>query len=177
MPDNKTIEKNIAAIINSITSETSIRAYQDAPRPQGPYSTVYITSQEGVGWDSVTFENQAEPDLDLIETVKGQQNLLVSVNFFRDNARSTAKKVKLLLQSSSSAELMKASGLGLGFRSIIRNIPEVLGQKNEPRAQMDLTFNVVDSEALITRSILSVEIEGSIEMDGHISSVTINVEE
>lgn len=177
MIDQTAIYATLVSIVESITGSPCVIAEQNAPRPTGEYSTVLIVSRARFGWDSITYENQADPDLDLVETIEGQRGLMVSFNFFRGDATMSAGRVKLLIQSSGNQEILKAAGLGLGESSEVREISEVVSKATEDRAQFDIEFNAVESGDVITRSILSAEIDGVVEIDGHQSPVTINVQE
>lgn len=169
------IYKSLVTVIESITSATCIIANQNAPRPTGEYSTIKIISQSRVGWESITMVDQAGPDVDLIETIEGQQNLLLSLNFFRGQAQQVANNLKLLIQTSGYHELLTVAGLGVGLISPVRDIPDVLSKSWEERAQLDINFNAVDSGIVITRSILTATITGTVENRGIEFPVEINV--
>jgi len=171
-----TIETALAALVKSIlTTDTAIIADQNAPRPSGIYTLIKIVDIGTAGVEASTFEDQAGPDIDLIETVEAQRDLLVSFNCFYGSAMTRANKLRLLLSSNSAVELMNAAGLGVGKVSDIREMTSVVDGLFEPRAQFDLNMYASDSEDLITLAILTAEINGEFQEGG--KSIDIEIKE
>lgn len=171
------IHTALVGLVNSIhPSEVVVIADQGAPRPTSSYTSIKINSTSASGLEASSWDNQVSPGIDLIETVTVQKRLFVSFNVYYGDAESRANRLHLLLASSASLELLKASGLGLGAKSPVRDITNFVGKVSEARAQFDVDFHVVDSEALVVRSISTVEIEGEIETSGDILDALITNE-
>lgn len=136
---------------------------QSAPRPEGLYASVHIVSINKVGWEEETFENQPDPDLDLVSTRQGWREILYSLNFYRTNSMDAALAVQIGLMRNSVLESITAVKLGLGQRSDVRDISEALDSGWEERAQFDVTMTTVASDTDIVTAIEEVNIDGRFE--------------
>lgn len=173
--NKKTVTKLLCTLVETLTGVAECVLAKGDVRIKGTYATVNLFTSNGIGWDEVNHADQADPDLDLDETIEGTRQLSFSFNFYRTNAYDLAEKFRTLLQGRISEEYLKANGLGLGTRGATRDIDEAIAKNYEERAQIDVDFFVVDLETLITRSIQSVEIEGTLESSGEQTNITIDV--
>ena len=176
---NKTaISSLLCTFVTDLVGQLCIIAEQpNAPRPKAPtaYGTVHLFNSLGFGWDAVAHANQADPAVDLIETIQGNRMLSFSFNFYRGEAFDVAEKFRTLLFSEYSAEFLKSSGLGLSARSAVRDLSTEISKNWEERAQLDVDFHVINVETLITRSIQSAEIEANFQSSGLSASETITI--
>lgn len=165
MISTETINKAIRDIISSIIGGgfTVIKAKQpNAPRPPGPYADVDMISTIGIGWEQREFENN-ELDEDMMEHLEGMAEMGMSINFYRDSAEDNARKFRVALIRESTQEALAANGIGIVRRSDVREISKLLDATWEERAQMDLFINIIDTDADLVRSILTVDIDSDIQ--------------
>jgi len=156
----ETINKCVRDKIAEITGLTTIAAEQNAPRPLGEYATVKVSTLIATGWDDVTQTNQSDPDEDLDELIQGMRLTSMSINFFRGLAVDSATKFYDALQRSNIQQFFKECKLGLVSRSDIRDLTEQVDAELEPRAQFDLNFHTVATDADIVFAIKSLNITG-----------------
>ena len=175
-----TLSSLISGHVTTLTSELCIVGFQKgAPRPKAPtpYSVVNLFNSAGIGWDYSDYSNQEAPDVDLIETIKGNRMLSFSFNFYRTNAFDTAEKFRTLLHSESSLEFFNSAGLGLSTRSPIRFLDAEIAADWEERAQIDVDFNLINAETLVIRTIQSAEITAEYQAGGFVETETITISE
>jgi hypothetical protein len=151
-----------------------MQAQQNAARLNGPYSTVNLLSMVGVGWDDIQHEDDPESE-DLIETIVGQRQITISLNFFRDNAFGQASKMRTLINGSDNTIYLQQNGLGYIRSSAIRDLTQPIDETFEPRAQIDMDFYISDVEQLILRSIAAVDMTLSAEFPGSQTEISIEV--
>lgn len=175
MLDLSAVETLLVGLFNDLTGLLFIVADQDAPRPSGTYGTIKISGIDRTGWDSVTFENEQAPALDLVESIKGLRSLAISTNIFRDGAMQSMLELNSLIHGSAAQQTMRVSGLGLGERSTTRNLAELLDNQTEQRSQMDINFYVVNEAKLITAAVASVEITGEYQVGSKTTQITVEV--
>lgn len=166
------LNKFMRDIINQIvgTANFAIAAQQpqrpsqqSAPRPSGQYASVHIVSINKVGWEEEIFENQPDPDLDLVSTRQGWREILYSLNFYREGSMDKALAVQIGLMRNSVLESITAAKLGLGQRSDARDISEALDAGWEERVQLDVVMFTVASDIDIVTAIEEVNISGTFE--------------
>lgn len=186
-----------------VTPGYTIKAKQNAPRPQGGYATVDFISDTGLGWEQSQFSNTPIVDLeyfsfenspsgqtfgdvnnaatggdfrgvgdpltdgpDVQETIQGVREVFFSLDFYRDNARDNARKVRTGFTRNSIQSLMTSAGVGLARRSEVRELSEALENGWEERTQFDLVFNTVGTDSDIIKSILTANISGEYQARG-----------
>lgn len=169
-------------LFNQITGRLYIVAEQNTPRPTIAYGTVKVVTVIDQGWDELSLvDNPADPPLeddeDMIETITGMRSLFCSVNFIKDNPMTEGKKLVRSFQASRNRELLYTNGLGLTEHSEVRDLTEIVGAEFEPRAQADISFNVVDEEIFFVNAINSVEINTNFQTNGNEYNNTIEVSE
>jgi len=169
---NKTIRDTVSAIVGG--GYVVISAKQpDAPRPSGSFADVDLFSQTTIGWDERDFANNVD---DLTETILGMREVVMSVNFYRDNATDNARKVHTGLIRESTQSRFTAAGIGLTSRGPVTEISESLETTWEERATFDITLNIVDTDSDDVGSITTAEIDGSFKASGATENVDYTIE-
>jgi len=172
------INKLIRDTVNLLLSSPgyTIKAKQkDAPRPIGAYADVDVMLDTAVGWEEHTLTDNID-DPDITETIRGYRKLMISLNFYRDNAYDNARKVKIGLVRESIQSLFSAAGLGLLTRSDVREIDEPLENGWEERSQFDIVLSTVSTDTDIIRSIQVLNIEGEYQARGLVYNFNIEVQ-
>ena len=163
------VNKLLRDSVNLILAESNyaIMAKQkDAPRPLGDYASVDMINDQGVGIEQHTYTDQDDPDVDIVEDIAGVREIMMSIDFYRDNAIDNARLVRTGFIRESIQVLFRAAGLGLATRSEVREISEPLENGWEERAQFDIVLNAVGTDSDLIRSILSVDIAGEFQARG-----------
>jgi len=181
------INKLIRDSINSILDypEFAISAKDNGPRPSGPYASVNVTTDRGVGWEE-KIGSAAETDADVNETIQGYREITISLGFYRDGnvvtsageeftALDNARFVRTGLMRENIKNMWRQANIGLLTRSEVRDIAELLdGNLWEKRGQFDLTLSAIGSDRQLLRAINTVSIYG--EFQTKVNIIPINVE-
>lgn len=173
MIDLKALELAIADAVEIVTEETVIIANQNAPRPEGSYSTVHLSPSLKVGFDRITYANDQFQDLG--ETIEGHRELKASINFYRDNAFINASSFIARLQSNTLIAFFKSKGMGYAGVSEIRDISEVNKNYWEERAQFDLTFYALSNFTETVTAIEEANVDGTAESGNNVENFNINI--
>ncbi len=174
----ETINKLLRDVTNLIlaTPDYTIKAKQkDAPRPLGSYGDVDFVSGSDLGWEQRSFEDNIGDD-DLTETIIGMREIMMSLNFYRDDAINNARSVRTGLIRESIQTLFRTADIGLTRRSEVREISESLESGWEERAQFDIVLSAVGTDTDIVKSILTVDIAGEFQSRGLEYNFTIEVQ-
>lgn len=171
---NKLIRDSVDLIL--AIPDFSVKAEQpdDAPRPTGAFAAIDFVSDFNLGWEQRDLVD--EGDEDLTETISGQREVMMSVNFFNTGARDNARKARTGFVKTSILQLFNAAKVGLVRRSDVRDLTEIVRGTWEPRAQFDLFLNVVGSDSEIIAAILSADIELEHQSGSVIYNATIEVQ-
>jgi len=167
------INQLLRTIINTIVDDAefmAIRAQQNAPRPSGSYATVHVSTDTSVGWEEFKEENEGE---DIRISSSGSREIMVSINFFRDNAKDYARKTRTGFVRTTVTELLNSAALGVNRRSEVRGLSEVIDSSWEQRAQFDLILNAVGNDSELITTINAVTING--EYETGVSSIPIEI--
>lgn len=131
-----------------ITSKTGvpecILADPNSPAPKGEYASIEPFSnivEIGTGGQSqkeipAVDGNPSFKDLEI--TIKSSQEVQVSINFYRGNARDFANKVCQLDKHPSTHETMLINGLGWMRTGSVNNLTTLNQARFEARAQVDV---------------------------------------
>ncbi len=153
------IEGELTNLFSTITGLEFIVGDDNGPVPVGPYGMLRVTDMGPNGlWDEDRNENQAtEPDI--VETMVGNRQLMVSTNAYRGNARTELSKIISGLQRSSSTAWMNERKLSLATSSNIRNLSQLEEANMEQRAQVDIFINTTSTDSEVVTAIESITIE------------------
>lgn len=168
------VNKLVRGLINSIVGvqEYAIPAEEDFPRPSGNYASVNTNYIKQLGWDVSELEDRTE-DLDINNTITGLREIMLSINFYREGAKTDAHKFHIGLIRNSTIETLQAANLELSRRTEVRNISEKLENGWEKRAQLDLFLTTLVTDNEIIRSIESISING--EFETGVTSIPIEI--
>lgn len=148
---------------------------EEAPRPTGLYGSVNVVTIISQGaTDSITYQNQMLPDVDLIETVEGHRLMQVSINAFRQGAFDLINLIYNKLQRTSSIEHFNSINLGYVSRSEIRNVDIPSSGGLEERHQFDLFLHTVATDSEIVTAIETLNIIG--KTGGGSTVINLNLE-
>ena len=173
----ETINKLIRDIIDLllVSPGYTIKTKQkDAPRPIGAYSDVEMVTITGIGWEQKSLENNSG-DPDVTETLEGYREILMSINFYREEAMDTARMVRMALLRSSILSIFNGADIGLVSRTEVKDLSEPLEDGFEKRAQFDIVLSAIGTDTDIVRAIESVTISGKTEFGKLKSNFNIEV--
>lgn len=152
-----------------------ILADQNEPAPSGEYATIGFMpiSEIGTGGHSYKEVDAVDGNInfkDLEVTVKSSQEVQVSVNFYRGNARDYAPKLKQADQFPSVHETMLINGLGWMRTSEVNNLTALNQAEQEPRAQIYIYLRRMESATETVQAIYTTSWEIENENGDVISS-------
>jgi hypothetical protein len=111
-----------------------------------------------------------------VEEIQQVKRFTASVNFFKTATADPAKRARRsnaafdraarleqLLHLSASIETMQAMGLGLLDASAARNLAALVDANWESRGQIDLTFDVINREALPITTVVSAPVSITVQ--------------
>lgn len=156
------------------TDDYAIRGRQSAPRPTTPYAVVNFMTDNQVGWDQNTYENNIDDDLDV--TTEGFREIMFSIDFLKDNAYDNARKVRTAIVRESVQQAFRALGVGLGLRSEVRDLSVALEGNYEERAQFTIVLHAIGVDTDIINSIMFVNISGIFDNGSTQTPITISNE-
>ena len=111
-----------------------IRAHPNAPRPQGRYGVLNLLSDERINWPhDITY---AEDTAGATQIMHETREAAWSLNAYGEPASDALRGVQSA--SMSSASLLDLFPLVLNRTSQVRRLPELVGNRWEDRAQIDL---------------------------------------
>lgn len=154
---NEAINMRIREIIDLLLEHPgyTIKAKQNAPRPQGSYADVEVVSDTSIGWEQIKTSDRDE-DEDINFESQGMGEVLVSIRFYRDNSSDNARFIRSAIVRETIQSLFIESKIGLTRRSDVRDLSETLESGWEEGSQLDLYLSVVGSDLYIVNSILSL---------------------
>ncbi|MBN9074298.1 MAG: hypothetical protein J0H34_22400 [Rhizobiales bacterium] len=129
--------------LHGVTGLTTIKAYQEGPRPELPYIMVNLTGTSEIrDWSQAVEYEQAEPDPgeDVGEVTARppiETEWRFSVHAFGPDPTSILRPVRSAAQLAQKNEALFPA-LVIHDCSQVRNVPELVNEKWEPRAQMDM---------------------------------------
>ena len=139
-----------------------ILADPNAPSPKGDYASIEPFSnivEIGTGGQTQKEIDSADgnPNFKDIElTVKSSQEVQVSINFYRGNARDYAVKVNQIDKFPSVHEAMLINGLGWMRTGAVNNLTTLNQGNYEPRAQVDVFLRRMERATETVQSIYVV---------------------
>jgi len=129
-------------------------------------------------------EHETPPDL--LEVLEGLDQVVASVQFYRDGAvdgvgrpvwgdaaHARAASLVRRLEMTFSVERANLYGLAYSSASAVRNLSSVVDGSSERRAQVDLTFYVANAEVVAMSMFRTLSIAIQVQQpDGHINEVS-----
>lgn len=170
--DSEALEKVLGDWIEGAVNSETILAHPNAPRPKGQYAVYHViqATQQGNPDSSYSADNPPQPE-DRIVTAQHSNlyNLMVSVNVYRENAFFKASALRDSTLLITVRDALWAGGLAFIESSEVRDIPEEVDKKWEPRAQVDFFFYAVSLETETVDEIKTVELTN--EIDGSTTTI------
>lgn len=162
------------------------QASMGPPIGASEYVTVKIfTGPDGdFGTWGADYENDpTEGSTKVIEILENVYNFTASIQFFKNavpslgrvgssphdlSALDRAARLPTVLASSTMMELMERLGLGLEDNSPPRDIGSMIGDgaAHEDRANIDLTFNIVNQERFLLESFATADVTLKVQEPG-----------
>lgn len=146
-------------IISVLDIEVRV-AHSKAKRPQVPYATINFITFTSLSTKGSS--KRLEEDETVTITYATLNSLTVSINIFYENAYSNCIKLKHSLESVLVSEDLYSKGLGYLNTSDVRDIPSVINEEWEERAQIDVNFSVISEDTENIETIQKIEIENKI---------------
>lgn len=135
--------------INSV-----LPANQGAPTglSSAQFATVFISSLVPLVDSTIgavkRLKNELTPSTNVQETVVVQYKAMASVQFFKGDALTKARRLAVLLASTSMTEAMQKLGCGLVSVSAVRDLTGLVDTFWEARGQLDIVFILLAQEVL-----------------------------
>ncbi len=170
---NKAVRDCITTVIDDNTFMV-VQAYQNAPRPTGPYASVHIGNTKKIG-TPVKVYSEDQTQTDVPTEYQNAHEVYLDINFYRTNAYPRAQAFQDALWRDSVLDILANAGIGLGDYTDVKNLPTSINSKWEERAMFDLTLHVVSSDTETVTSLESATIAGVVEADGESNDIDINV--
>ena len=157
------LNKAVRDIVNLIIAPAfAIKAKGKGGRPTAAHCSVDTMSIKSVGIEELKLVDRLGDD-DIDSTRSGYREIMFSLNFYFANAMDNAEQIKIGLTRNSILEFLRAAGLGLGTRSDVRDLSEVLESGWEERAQFDFVLSAISTDDDLITSILAVSITGDFQ--------------
>lgn len=144
-----------------------VRSNQDGPRPAPPFVEVSFGGLVPLGAvDAVEnfFDVEADPGAEVVQLIRGQRELDVTVRAYTvsavgiASARAVLSLCQLALRTDTTrARLSDLGNVTVFDNGVIRAIPAVLGAKWEGRAELTCRFYVEETLESRTGYIAAVE--------------------
>lgn len=145
---------------------TVIWENQAEARPPKPYcSLLFITGAIRLGHDNEFV------DADKVK-VKGERELILSVNYFGTNAMSELSAVQTAFGFPSAREMLLKDNIVFVEETGMRDLSSLMENRFESRAQMDVRFRLTE-EAIDLDSTVVEEVQLNNDMDN--SSVNLDI--
>lgn len=155
------IENTLYQWVSGVTGLTTIFANPNAPRPTDPYALINIISTTPVGVEES--ESTLLPNTSVDVEYSNLELVMVSINTYYSGAHQTATKIKDSLGRVTSKAELFAGGLGYSRSTAVNDIPEVIDERWEERAQFDCFFYTRSLDAENIESIQKISITNEID--------------
>jgi len=167
------INNGVQHIVESLLNVTTIFEDQNAPRPEGDYLTLKLTSIQQLA----RREEGATNDQGLA-SVFAHYLITFSFNSFRENSKSLMEQLRFALNLRTVLDQFEALGLGFSNTTPIIDVPMLLQTEWEERSQMNAMFFVSDTDQDNIGFIQSTDIDGKFyNADGSLEKeVTLDIQ-
>lgn len=149
-------------VLNVDAAVTVVEANQNAPRPERPYVTIYITST-----NQKEHANISAPNSSGIASIENENAVMVSLQCFGDDSKSIMDGLRNSLNKVSVQQALRSNCLPyIRVLNGVVDLTETVGSQLEARAGIDLEFRAVSSVADDLGVIESVEGTGTHVVEG-----------
>ncbi len=177
-----TEQEQVEALISWLydtTGVTFVKASQDGSRPLTQYGAVYIRDTRERAIPEQTYADVDGDDTKVDETIRMWNEVVFSVEVYRNeeggnSALDIVRLIELNLRTSTASERLSVEGnLGLVRYSRVRHFYTEVANIMEPRANIDITFNIYQSLTVRIDNIEGVNVEANtIAPDGDTTTNT-----
>lgn len=130
-----------------ITGQTVIKAHQEGAQPALPYIMINLLSVSEVR-ENGQFDDWSEAGDDVTATPQIETEWRFSVHAYGSAPTDTLRPVRAAAQLAQMNEPLMP-GLVVHEVSIIRNVPDIVNTKWQPRAQMDITLRGIVKDGFV----------------------------
>lgn len=158
--------KLLAKALARYLGDTAVLSYEDGVKLRGQFTVVAVPANTPIGQAERRYQNQlVGVGVDVIETISAFREVMYTVNVYRDDgdftAKDVAEDVRLRLQRTSARQHMLGYGLAYSRISEVRDLTTPVDAAQEPRAQFDVFYNLVQTLDEVVLSIESIDIQAS----------------
>lgn len=157
----------LIAWLHTVTGLPFLKASREVSRKVDQYGTVRIIHSRRRAIPEQTFEDDPGDVDKLVEEVRLWQEVTFSVQVYRDsntlNALDIAHDIELNLALSTAQEYFSVNGLGLINVSRVKGFDVLVANVMEPRANIDLTFNVYQYVTDSVDKVEGITVEATVE--------------
>lgn len=110
----------------------------NAPRPEVPYITLFLSSVVSVGQD------WSAPDADIngVIDMKGDRQFTLSIQAYGNDPLTVLENIRTSLQKQTVLDTLRANGIAFYQALTINDITELVDSQFERRAQLDVLFGI-----------------------------------
>lgn len=142
-----------------------MKASQDGTRLDGQYGTLRIISTNERAIPEQTYAEVDGDDTQIDETIRMWNEVVFSVQVYRNTeggstALDIARLIELNLRMSATIEHLAVNGLGLVRYSPVKGFDVQAHNVLEPRANIDITFNVYQTLTARGDNIEGISVTG-----------------
>lgn len=118
----------------------AIYLYNNSPRPQVDYLTLYITSVTQIGWDYV----QGPLDNTGISQQVGDREFTLQIQAYGGDPLTVLENIRTSLQKQSVLDTLRQNGIVLANWYPINDVTELVDSRFEQRGSLDILFRIAD---------------------------------
>ena len=127
----------------------------NAPRPNQPYLTLFLSSIDQVSWDWYSQSSNAAGEINM----HGDRRFTLQLQAYGNDPLTVLENLRTSLQKQSVLDTLRANGLSFYNFLAINDITDLVDSKFEKRAQMDLRFGIGQSYIDATGFFNKTEVE------------------
>ena len=138
---------------------------QAEARPPKPYcSLLFITGAIRIGHDSEYVEGDNV-------AVKGERELILSVNYFGENSMYELSRVQTAFGFPSAREMLLKDNIVFVQETGMRDLSALMENRFESRSQMDVRFRVTEGAIDLDSTIVE-----AVELNNDIDNSSVNLD-
>jgi hypothetical protein len=143
------------AVANLPANTPVIFLYQNAPRPDSAYVTLYLSSVVQIGDDFIPQPTTAPGDIEQ----QGDREFTLQIATYGGDCFTRLENLRSSLQKETVLATLRESGIAFVQHFPIQDVTELVSSRFENRAQMDVLFRIGQTYSEVSGSIETVEID------------------
>ena len=173
--DYEAIKQSLYIWVTSIVSPTwNVIFYQpNAPRPALPYLTLYISTLNQVGYDSIISPDNAGSS----DIVGNREFTLTIQSYSQTEALNILETLRSSLQMPSVLAALRSNNIAFVDYNTINDISAILDTEWEKRGAIDLVFRIAQTVDDDVGLIETVEVDEEFETGSQTYTDTIQIPE